>query len=133
MTRFTLLATLAAAVCGVLVLASCGDDAGDPEDNATASVTADSTSPTYAVTLSDAGCNPDSFTLHPGVVVFKVTNSGSTSVKEMEIQDGQGHVRGDVEGVEPGTTRSFVVDLKTGTYRVRCPQTATHGGTITVS
>jgi hypothetical protein len=51
----------------------------------------------------------------------------------MEVQDNNGHVRADVEGVTPGHTRSFIVQLKLGTYRVRCPETAPTGGTITVT
>jgi len=85
-----------------------------------------------AVTLSDAGCTPESFSLHPGTTIFSVTNSGSTDVEEMEIRDQQGHVRGDVEDVQPGETRSFVVDLPVGSYIVRCPEDATTGGTVTV-
>ncbi|HEV3231946.1 MAG TPA: cupredoxin domain-containing protein [Candidatus Dormibacteraeota bacterium] len=86
-----------------------------------------------SVSLSDAGCRPQDFNLHPGTVIFAVSNAGSTKVEEMEISDGQGHVKGDVEGVAPGQSKSFVVDLKAGSYRVRCPQDAPTGGTITVS
>jgi iron uptake system component EfeO len=109
------------------VLASCGGGA-KPTTPASAAPSAT----TVRVTLTDAGCEPDSFNLHPGTIIFLVTNGGSTSVREMEVRDQRGNVRGDVEDVQPGQTRSFVVDLKPGTYRVACPQTATHLGTLTV-
>jgi hypothetical protein len=84
------------------------------------------------VELTDAGCTPDNFTLSPGDIEFRVTNNASSKVKEMEVQSEAGHVIGDVEGVTPGHTRSFVVNLKVGTYRVRCPEDAPTGGSITV-
>jgi len=110
-------------------LAACGDSTASPAP------TLDPNAPpptTIPVTLTDAGCSPQDFTLKPGTVVFAVTNPGSTKVKEMEIQDAAGHVRGDVEGVGVGTTRSLIIELKPGTYRVRCPEDAATGGTITV-
>lgn len=92
------------------------------------------TAPPIPVTLTDSGCDPTNFSLHPGTVTFRVTNPkpGTSKVTEMEVQDNNGHVRADVEGVTPGHTRSFIVALKIGTYRVRCPETAPTGGTITV-
>lgn len=95
----------------------------------------DATTPTVDVTLTDAGCNPTSFTLGAGPVIFHVTNptAAPAKVTEMEIQHADGHVLNDVEGVQPGHTRSFVVNLVSGmTYRVRCPQDAKSGGDITV-
>ncbi len=112
--------------------AGCGSSGSGPAATS-GPATPTSTAPVIAVTLSDQGCTPDSFSLHPGTTIFSVTNSGSTDVEEMEIRDQQGHVRGDVEGVQPGQTRSFVVDLPVGSYLVRCPQEATSGGTITVA
>ena len=92
--------------------------------------------PTVPVTLTNTGCDPTDFTLHPGQVIFVVTNPspGSKHVTEMEVQDPNGHVRADVEGVTAGHTRSFRVTLEAGiTYRVRCPETAPTGGSIRTS
>jgi iron uptake system component EfeO len=88
--------------------------------------------PIIPVDLTDAGCVPTSFTLRPGDVVFAVTNTGTKKVTEMEVQWPNGHVKGDVEGVQPGHSRSLALKLAVGTYRVRCPQSAPTGGTITV-
>ena len=87
--------------------------------------------PVVRVNITEAGCVPTNFTLQPGDVVFSVTNTG-TKVAEMEVQWPNGHVKGDVEGIQPGHTRSLAVNLQVGTYRVRCPESARTGGTITV-
>jgi iron uptake system component EfeO len=110
-----------------MFISACGSS-----DKPTARPSDDPGPPVVAVTLTDAGCVPDNFNLHPGDVEFRVTNSGTTKTKEMEVQDPDGHVRGDVEGVQPGKTRSFTMKLNVGTYRVRCPEDAPAGGTITV-
>lgn len=123
----TALRTGSAVAFAVGILAACGSSSKEttrPKDGPAP--------PVHAVTLTDAGCNPENFTLHPGYHEFRVTNPGSKKVKEMEVQRADGHVFGDVEGVKPGTTRSFVVNLKVGSYRVRCPEDAPTGGTITV-
>jgi uncharacterized cupredoxin-like copper-binding protein len=89
------------------------------------------------VTLTKSGCNPANFTLKPGPVVFVVTSpksSASGVATEMEVQNAEGHELSDVEGVQPGRTRSFAVNLEAGKkYLVRCPEEQRPGGTITVS
>lgn len=132
--RFPQLRSTVVGVCAVaaaLIVAGCGGGGATSASTAAAG-TPTSATPVIAVKLSDAGCTPSSFSLHPGTIIFSVTNTGSTDVEEMEISDQQGHVQGDVEGVQPGTTRSFVVDLTQGTYRVRCPEDAPTGGTLTI-
>jgi len=108
------------------LIAACGSS-----DKPAARPSDDPGPPVVAVELTDAGCVPENFNLHPGDVEFRVTNRGSKN-SEMEVQDTDGHVRGDVEGVQPEHTRSFVMELKVGTYLVRCPEDATTGGKITV-
>jgi iron uptake system component EfeO len=121
---FVLFLTVAAD-CGGSSGSSDSNDAGHPTPGAGAVVT--------AVKLTDSGCDPENFSLPAGSLVFSVTNSGTTKVKEMEIQNaGGGRVLGDIEGVEPGQTKSFVVDLPAGTYIVKCPEDASHAGTLTV-
>ncbi len=120
-------ASVALALAGV-ILSGCGgsgSSSAKPSDQPGA--------PTIPVTLDDGGCTPTNFTVHAGDVVFAVTNPAGKKVTEMEVQDPNHHVRGDVEGVTAGHTRSFRVTLKAGvTYLVRCPESAPTGGTITV-
>jgi uncharacterized cupredoxin-like copper-binding protein len=110
---------------GTALIAACGSS-----DKPAARPSDDPGPPVVAVELTDAGCVPENFTLHPGDVEFRVTHTGSKN-SEMEVQDTDGHVRGDVY-IEPGRTRSFVMELKVGTYLVRCPEDAKTGGKITV-
>jgi hypothetical protein len=113
-------------------MAACSSSSGGSAS--TTRPTDQPTTPAIAVTLTDSGCVPTDFELHPGTVTFRVTNPqpGTSKFTEMEVQDNNGHVRADVEGVTPGHTRSFIVALKIGTYRVRCPESAPTGGMITV-
>jgi hypothetical protein len=119
--------SVAAVVCMAALISGCGSS-----DKPTTRPKDDPGPPVHAVSLTEAGCSPQDFTLHPGAVEFRVTNRGSNKAGEMEVQTSAGHVVGDVEGVAPGHTRSFVVRLKVGSYRVRCPEEAPTGGTITV-
>jgi len=103
--------------------------------------------PIIPVTLTATGCSPQSFTLPAGPVIFQVTNPPSATPvsvgahydsnhrpTEMEVQNAAGHEINDVEGVVPGRTRSFLVNLELGkTYRARCPETQIPWGTITVT
>lgn len=123
----TALRTGSAVAFAVGILAACGSS-----DKETTRPKDGPAPPVHAVTLTEAGCTPEDFTLHPGYVEFRVTNRGTDKAGEMEVQTTEGHAVGDVEGVKPGTTRSFVVNLKVGRYRVRCPEEAPTGGTITV-
>ncbi len=118
-------------VCAVAgVAGACGASSAHPRSARAAD---DPAPPEVLVTLGDGGCSPTELSLPAGPVVFKVTNPGTTRVSEMEVQSANGHVVNDVEGVGPGRTRSFVVNLRAGlTYRVRCPETALTGGIITV-
>jgi hypothetical protein len=121
---------IVALVGGAGLLAGCG---GASSHSAPTTRPADQPAPpAIPVSLTDTGCVPTTFTVHPGDVVFAVTNTGATKVTEMEVQWPDGHVKGDVEGVQPGHTRSLLVNLQIGTYRVRFPEMAPSGGTITV-
>ncbi len=122
---------MTAALC-VAGVAACGGSSAAGTPTAPATGTGAAEAQAIPVKLSDAGCTPSNFSLHPGTIIFTVTNTGSTKVEEMEVDDQQGHVRGDVEGVQPGQTRSFVLDLAAGVYDVKCPQEATVFGTLTV-
>lgn len=127
-------------VAVVSMLSACGSSSGPKARPA------DSPAPPQVnVTLTKSGCNPQSFRLKAGYVIFKVTNpaTGDSGVglhkdrqgrpTEMEVENAQGHAINDVEGVKPGLTRSFLVKIEAGkTYRVRCPETQVPWGTITV-
>jgi iron uptake system component EfeO len=85
------------------------------------------------VSISDAGCSPQALSLPSGPTTFIVTNSGSASVLEYEIEQ-SGRIIGEVENVIPGIDRTFTLNLKPGAYILNCPGgTSAETGTLTVT
>jgi iron uptake system EfeUOB component EfeO/EfeM len=85
------------------------------------------------VSISDAGCGPQTLSLPAGPATFIVTNTGSGSVLEYEIEQ-SGRIIGEVENVIPGIDRSFTLNLKPGAYILNCPGGTTAAtGTLTVT
>jgi iron uptake system EfeUOB component EfeO/EfeM len=76
------------------------------------------------VSISDADCGPQVLTIPAGPATFSVTNTGTASVLEYEIEQ-SGRIIGEVENVIPGIDRSFTLNLKPGAYIRYCP-----GGTL---
>lgn len=100
-------------------LAACGDD----EETAGAK--------TVTVSLSDAGCTPQSMELDNGPTTFNVTNSGSSKVTEFEVLSGD-TIIGEVENITKGIERSFTLNLKPGEYTALCLNGTAGSGKITV-
>lgn len=85
------------------------------------------------VSISDAGCGPQALSIPAGPATFVVTNNGSASVLEYEIEQ-SGRIIGEVENVIPGIDRSFTLNLKPGAYVLNCPGgTSAATGTLTVT
>jgi iron uptake system component EfeO len=85
------------------------------------------------VSISDAGCSPQTLSLPSGPTTFVVTNRGSSSVLEYEIEQ-SGRIIGEVENVIPGIDRTFTLNLKPGAYILNCPGgTSAATGTLTVT
>jgi iron uptake system component EfeO len=85
------------------------------------------------VSISDAGCGPQTLSIPAGPATFIVTNNGSASVLEYEIEQ-SGRIIGEVENVIPGIDRSFTLNLKPGAYVLNCPGgTSAATGTLTVT
>ncbi|MBA4182114.1 MAG: hypothetical protein C0506_16130 [Anaerolinea sp.] len=85
-----------------------------------------------AVTLTEGGCEPTSLSLSPGRVTFVVQNRNSP-VTSFSILSGERPIA-QVNNVLGGLTRNLVVDLKLGTYTMRCRQSGVGGdGTLVVS
>jgi iron uptake system component EfeO len=86
-----------------------------------------------AVSISDAGCGPQVLSIPAGPTTFIVTNKGSGSVLEYEIEQ-SGRIIGEVEDVVPGIDRTFTLSLKPGAYTLSCPGgTSAATGTLTVT
>lgn len=71
------------------------------------------------VTATDTECQVATTSLTSGPTEFAVTNKGSDVTEVYVYADGD-QVKGEVENVGPGTTRSFTVDLGAGDYEVAC-------------
>jgi iron uptake system component EfeO len=85
------------------------------------------------VSISDAGCSPHALSLPSGPTTFIVTNSGSASLLEYELEQ-SGRIIGEVENVIPGINRTFTLNLKPSAYVLNCPGGSTAPtGTLTVT
>ena len=85
------------------------------------------------VSISYAGCGPQVLSIPAGPATFIVTNAGSASVLEYEIEQ-SGRIIGEVENVIPGIDRSFTLNLKPGAYILNCPGgTSAATGTLNVT
>jgi iron uptake system component EfeO len=85
------------------------------------------------VSISDAGCGPQNLSVAQGPTTFIVTNTGSSSVLEYEVEQ-NGRIIGEVENVIPGIDRNFTLNLKPGAYVLNCPGgTSAATGTLTVT
>ena len=85
------------------------------------------------VSISDAGCSPQNLQVPACPATFVVTNQGSASVLEYEINLAD-HMIGEVQNVVPGLDRTFTLNLKPGTYQLSCPGGSTSAsGTLTVT
>ncbi len=85
------------------------------------------------VSINDAGCAPQTLSLPSGPTTFIVTNTGSGSVLEYEVEQ-SGRIIGEVENVIPGIDRAFTLNLKPGAYILNCPGgTSAATGTLTVT
>lgn len=121
-------ATMAVGVVGLIaaVAAGCGSS-GD------GSAAGGQGGRKVAISLSDEGCSPASLKLPAGAVTFEVSNAGGARVTEWEVLDGN-RILGEVENIAPGTSKSFSLTLKPGTYRALCPNgKQTQGGPIVVT
>ena len=84
------------------------------------------------IALSDAGCRPTPDTVPGGPVKFTVTNPGSGSVTEAELQR-DGKILGEKENVTAGIDGNFALRLDAGTYSMFCPGAKQDTWTFTVS
>lgn len=72
-----------------------------------------------AVSSSNKACTVAKTDLDAGSSTFNVTNDGDDVTEVYVYGDGDA-VKGEVENVGPGTSRTFSVDLTAGTYEMAC-------------
>jgi iron uptake system component EfeO len=82
--------------------------------------------------LTDAGCEPHDAKAPAGPITFEAENSGSASVTEIEVLDGE-TILGEKENLTEGLTGSFSLTLEEGDYILRCNGGEEEDGTLTIS
>ena len=113
-------------VVGLVTIAACGSsskdaDAGGSNSGGTQEI---------EMTITSEGCQPATVTAKPGSVKFEVKNDGASGIDELEVKSGD-KIVGEAEGLAPGLSKDFTVNLKAGTYEVECP--GGKSATLTVS
>lgn len=99
------------------MLAACGDDSGTESTGSTQSAKAGEA---IAVTASDNACNVATTELPTGPATFSVKNEGSQA-NEFYVLTKAGRVEGEVSNIEPGDTRTLIVELREpGDYVAQC-------------
>ena len=112
-----------ATAAGLAVFATaCGSSGGDAPAGAK----------TMAFELTDAGCVPNEAEAPAGPIVFEVENTGTASVNEFEVLDGDA-ILGEVENLSEGFSGTFSLTLEEGEYTLYCPGGEDERGTLTVS
>jgi iron uptake system component EfeO len=72
-----------------------------------------------AVTLTDTNCDVDKKSFPAGPVTFQITG-GSSKVTEAEVMQGE-KILAEKENIADGLESDFTLDLKAGSYALRCP------------
>jgi iron uptake system component EfeO len=118
------LALVTAATTG-LVLTGCSSSTKDE-------AVAGSGSTLVTVTLSNDGCGADPATIPAGPTKFEVKNDGGSAVSEAELVLGT-KILGEKEGLTPGLSGSFSLNLQAGDYEMYCPHAKTERSPVKVT
>jgi iron uptake system component EfeO len=117
----THLLPIAAAGLFAFLLAGCGGSGSDSPAGATA----------LSFKLTDAGCQPHDATAPAGPIEIEAENTGSTSVTEIEVLEGE-TILGEEENLVEGSSGGFSLTLDKGKYTLRCNGGEQEDGTLTV-
>jgi iron uptake system component EfeO len=84
------------------------------------------------VSLSNDGCSADPASVAAGPTTFTIKNEGGSGVSEAELVSGS-KILGEKEGLTPGLSGSFSLDLKPGSYQLYCPNAKTERSDFVVT
>jgi iron uptake system component EfeO len=121
-----------------LLLVICGFTAagltltGCSSSNKDDAAAAGSGATTVEVVLSDDGCAPEPAEFPAGPVKFTISNQRGAAVSEAELVLGT-KILGEKEGLTPGLTGSFSLNLQAGDYEMYCPHAKTERSPVTVT
>jgi iron uptake system component EfeO len=123
MKRFPACPLLAVAAVGLVALLAAG--CGSSDDLAPGAKK-------MSFALTDAGCDPHNAKAPAGPITFEVENTGSASVTELEVLDGD-TILGELENLSEGLSGSFSLTLEEGEYTLRCNGGSNEDGVLTVT
>lgn len=115
---------LAGLITLTLMATGCGSDSADAPAGAGATA--------VRVSLSNDGCRADPASVAAGPTTFTIKNEGGSGVSEAELVSGS-RILGEKEGLTPGLSGSFSLDLKPGSYQLYCPNAKTERSDFVVT
>jgi len=84
------------------------------------------------VNLTNDGCVAEPAEIPAGPVTFNIKNDGGSTVSEAELVTGT-KILGEKEGLTPGLSGSFSLNLAAGEYEMYCPHAKTERSPVTVT
>ncbi len=124
--RSGLLLVTAAAVSG-LVLTGCTSAKKSAADTAAGGGTTK-----IKVSLSNDSCTAEPASVAAGAATFTVKNENGSAVSEAELVSGS-KILGEKEGLTPGLSGNFSLNLQPGSYQLYCPNAKTERSSFTVT
>jgi iron uptake system component EfeO len=121
----TSLRLVAASVSAVLLTAGCASDkSGEASGGPGTTV--------IKVVLSNEGCQASPAKVPAGPATFSIKNEGGSAVSEAELVRGT-KILGEKEGLTPGLSGSFSLNLAPGDYEMYCPHAKSERSPFTVT
>jgi iron uptake system component EfeO len=109
----------------VLLAAGCASANSDEADGASGTTVVN-------VVLSNDGCQADPAKVPAGPATFTISNEAGSAVSEAELVRGT-EILGEREGLTPGISGSFSLNLSPGEYTMFCPHAKIERTPFTVS
>lgn len=116
-----------AAALGGLVLTGCSSTGKSATDTAAGGATTK-----VKVSLSNDSCAAEPATVAAGAATFTVKNENGSAVSEAELVSGS-KILGEKEGLTPGLSGNFSLNLQPGSYEIYCPNAKTERSAFTVT
>jgi len=117
---------IAAGVLSVIAVTGCSSSGKDSNP------AAGTTATLVKVTLTNDSCTADPAQIPSGPAKFEVTNNGGSAVSEAELVQGT-KILGEKEGLTPGLSGSFSLNLQPGDYEMYCPHAKTERSPLKVT
>ncbi len=84
------------------------------------------------ISLGNDGCKAEPASVPAGAATFTIKNEGGSAVSEAELVSGT-KILGEKEGLTPGLSGSFSLNLQPGNFEIYCPNAKTERSPFTVT